>query len=262
MTGTLLPLLDSVVGGGTPGQSFLRVFMDPNMLCLEGVISKPDLLSTPESEILEGVSDQGVIQVRRITIKKYSNIISTKHLILTFNSPKLPTTVKAGYLNCKTRAYILNPLHCFKCQRNISYLEARNLIAPQLSQTYAQVAKPSTVTSTTQTDETLTQIKCPPLQLLQPLLSVPQPDKSNSVSTLSSATQADLLLSTSSIAATISEPPHLIPVSDTLLSTTSNMFTPIEPSSSIISSSTSTSSIQPPSASSTQNLKKKVKISG
>ncbi|GFX62143.1 uncharacterized protein TNCV_2228691 [Trichonephila clavipes] len=35
-----------------------------------GVISEPDLLSTPESEILEGFSDQGVIQVRRITIKK------------------------------------------------------------------------------------------------------------------------------------------------------------------------------------------------
>ncbi|GFT74249.1 uncharacterized protein TNCV_5034591 [Trichonephila clavipes] len=33
MTGTLPPLLDSVVGGGTPGRSFLRVFMDPNILC-------------------------------------------------------------------------------------------------------------------------------------------------------------------------------------------------------------------------------------
>ncbi|GFT74241.1 uncharacterized protein TNCV_5034551 [Trichonephila clavipes] len=145
-------------------------------------------------------------------------------------------------------------IQAIKTNRNISYLEARKLIAPQLSETYAQVAKPSTVTSTTQTDENLTQIKCPPLQLLQPLLSVPQPDKSNSVFTLSSATQADLLLSTSSIAATISEPPHLIPVSDTLLSTTSTMFTPIEPSSSIISASTSNSSIQPPSAFSTQNF--------
>ncbi|GFT51162.1 uncharacterized protein TNCV_4817591 [Trichonephila clavipes] len=151
-------------------------------------------------------------------------------------------------------------IQAIKTNRNISYLEARKLIAPQLSQSYAQVAKPSTVTSTTQTDENITQIICPPLQLLQPLLSVPQPDKSNSVSTLSSATQADLLLSTSSIAATISEPPHLIPVSDTLLFTTSNMFTPIEPSSLIISTSTSNSSIQPPSASSTQNLKKKSKF--
>ncbi|GFW35206.1 uncharacterized protein TNCV_1695211 [Trichonephila clavipes] len=174
-----------------------------------GVISEPDLLSTPDAEILEGFSDQGVIQVRRITIKRDSNIIPTKHIILTFNKPKLPTTVKAGYLNCKIRPYIPNPLRCFKCQRfghsqtacrgqltcsrcasvghassdctleqrcvncsqphssdsklcpkwkiekqiqeiktnnNISYQEARTLIAPQLSQTYAQVAKSSTAT--------------------------------------------------------------------------------------------------------------------
>ncbi|GFT73239.1 uncharacterized protein TNCV_459561 [Trichonephila clavipes] len=230
-----------------------------------GVISEPDLICTPEAEILKGFSGQGVIQVRRITIKKDAEVLPTKHLILTFNNPKLPTTIKAGYLNCKIRPYIPNPLRCFKCQRfghsqtscrgqltcsrcasvghsstdctlepkcfncsqshssdsklcpkwkiekqiqeiktnnNISYQEARKLIAPQLSQTYAQVAKSSTATSTTQTDENITQIKCPPLQLLQPLLSVQQPNKYpsiTSVSTSSSTTQANLLPSASSI---------------------------------------------------------------
>ncbi|GFT29403.1 putative RNA-directed DNA polymerase from transposon X-element [Trichonephila clavipes] len=82
-----------------------------------------------------------------------------------------------------------------KTNNNISYQEARTLIAPQLSQTYAQVAKSSTATSTNQTDENITRIKCPPLQLLQPLLSVPQPNKYpsiTSVSTSSSTTQANL----------------------------------------------------------------------
>ncbi|GFV21609.1 uncharacterized protein TNCV_5121961 [Trichonephila clavipes] len=174
-----------------------------------GVISEPDLLGTSDSEILEGFSAQGVTQVRRITIKKDSTIVPTKHLILTFNSPKLPNTIKAGYLHCKIRPYIPNPLRCFKCQRfghsqtacrgqltcsrcasvghassdctleqrcincsqphssdsklclkwkiekqiqeiktnnNISYQEARTLITPQLSQTYAKVAKSSTAT--------------------------------------------------------------------------------------------------------------------
>ncbi|GFU30366.1 uncharacterized protein TNCV_1478121 [Trichonephila clavipes] len=230
-----------------------------------GVISEPDLLDTSDSEILEGFSAQGVTQVRRITIKKDSTIVSTKHFILTFNSPKLPNTIKAGYLHCKIRPYIPNPLRCFKCHRfghsqtacrgqltcsrcasvghassdctleqrcvncsqphssdsklcpkwkiekqileiktnnNISYQEAHTLITPQLSQTYAQVAKSSTATSTTQTDENITRIKCPPLQLLQPLLSVPQPNKYpsvTSVSTSSSTTQANLLPSASSI---------------------------------------------------------------
>ncbi|GFV68801.1 uncharacterized protein TNCV_1969731 [Trichonephila clavipes] len=197
------------------------------------VISEPDLICTPDAEILEGFSGQGVI--------------------------------RADYLNCKIRPYIPNTLRCFKCQRfghsqtscrgqltcsrcasvghsstdctlepkcfncsqshssdsklypkwkiekqiqeiktnnNISYQEARKLIAPQLSQTYAQVAKSSTATSTTQTDENITQIKCPPLQLLQPLLSVSQPNKYpsiTSVSTSSSTTQANILPSASSI---------------------------------------------------------------
>ncbi|GFS78274.1 uncharacterized protein TNCV_3172251 [Trichonephila clavipes] len=230
-----------------------------------GVISESDLLITPDTEILDGFSDQGVIQVRRITIKKDNSVIPTKLLILTFNRPKLPTTIKAGYLNCKIRPYIPNPLRCFKCQRfghsqnscrgqltcsrcaavghsstdctlepkcincsqihtadsklcpkwktekeiqtiktnrNISYFEARQLIAPQFSQTYAQVAKPSIATSTTQTDENITQVKCPPLQILKPLLSVPHPNASPSItsnSTSSSTTQANLLPSASSI---------------------------------------------------------------
>ncbi|GFW33968.1 hypothetical protein TNCV_286521 [Trichonephila clavipes] len=40
-----------------------------------------------------------------------------KHIILTFSSPNLPSTLKAGYLSRKIRPYIQNPLHCFKCQR-------------------------------------------------------------------------------------------------------------------------------------------------
>ncbi|GFS71696.1 uncharacterized protein TNCV_2995001 [Trichonephila clavipes] len=200
-----------------------------------GVISEPDLLGTSDSEILEGFSDQGVTQVRRITIKKKdSTIVSTKHLILTFNSPKLPNTIKAGYLNCKIRPYIPNPLRCFKCQRfghsqtscrgqltcsrcasvgysstdctleqkcvnctqshpsdsklcqkwklekqiqeiktnkNISYFEARRLIVPQLTQTYAQAARPSTISTASQTNPNLSNIICPPLQCLTPISS-------------------------------------------------------------------------------------------
>ncbi|GFW64600.1 putative RNA-directed DNA polymerase from transposon BS [Trichonephila clavipes] len=212
LTGTLPPLLDSVVGGGTPERRCLHVLIDPNMQCpgkglvlpnsdidaiaaytryfilslqnnelntkssiainkvLIGiggerksvkrlrsgdllietltalqtntfllaktflnspilislhksinssriVISGPDLLTTPEAELLDGFSDQGVIQVRRITLKKDNTNIPTKHLILTFKRPKLSFTIKAEYLNYKIRPYIPNPVHCFKCQR-------------------------------------------------------------------------------------------------------------------------------------------------
>ncbi|GFV59291.1 putative RNA-directed DNA polymerase from transposon BS [Trichonephila clavipes] len=96
--------------------SLLTISPHKSLNTSRGVISEPDLLSSSEAEILEGFSDQGVIKVRRITMKKDATIIHTKHLILTFNSPKLPPTIKAGYLNCKIRPYIPNPLRCFKCQ--------------------------------------------------------------------------------------------------------------------------------------------------
>ncbi|GFX25511.1 uncharacterized protein TNCV_1407771 [Trichonephila clavipes] len=210
-----------------------------------GVISEPDLLTTSEAEILEGFSNQG-----------------------SFSSPTLPQTIKAGYLNCKVRPYIPNPLRCFKCQRfghsqtacrgqltcsrcasvghaspdcslepqcincsqphtadsklcpqwetekqiqeiktnkNITYVEARKLIVPRLVQTYAKAAKPSIVNNSTQTDENITKIKCPPLNLLQPLSSLPKQNKLIStpvICTSSSSTQAELLPSISSTAAT------------------------------------------------------------
>ncbi|GFU82661.1 uncharacterized protein TNCV_2900021 [Trichonephila clavipes] len=186
------------------------------------------------------------------------------------SSPKLPNTIKAGYLNCKILPYVPNPLRCFKCQRfghsqtscrgqltcsrcasvghastdcilepkcvncsqphpsdseicpkrkiekhiqeiktnkNISYPEARQLIVPQLIQTYAPAAKSSTINHSAQTDENITKIKCPPLKLLQPLSPLPKPNTSLStpaVSTSSSSTQAQLLPPASSIAATVS----------------------------------------------------------
>ncbi|GFX09469.1 uncharacterized protein TNCV_4698551 [Trichonephila clavipes] len=52
-----------------------------------GVISEPDRLTIPEAEILDGFSDQGVIQFRKITIKQDSTVIPSKHLMLTFNNP-------------------------------------------------------------------------------------------------------------------------------------------------------------------------------
>lgn len=55
--------------------------------------------------------------VRRITTRKDGKIIETKHLILTFSTPTLPKSLKAGYLNCSIRPYIPNPLRCFQCQR-------------------------------------------------------------------------------------------------------------------------------------------------
>ncbi|GFT76673.1 RNase H domain-containing protein [Trichonephila clavipes] len=63
-------------------------------------------------------------------------------------------------------------IQTIKTNKNISYFEARKLIAPAVLPNLRQVAKPSIATSTTQTDENITKVKCPPLQILKPLVSV------------------------------------------------------------------------------------------
>ncbi|GBM55063.1 hypothetical protein AVEN_73147-1 [Araneus ventricosus] len=56
-----------------------------------GVLSNPDFIHVTEAEFLEELRDQ--------------------------NTPVLPKSIKAGYINCKLRPYIPNPLRYFKCQR-------------------------------------------------------------------------------------------------------------------------------------------------
>ncbi|GFU64513.1 uncharacterized protein TNCV_2526281 [Trichonephila clavipes] len=90
-----------------------------------GVISETDLLCASEAEILDGLSDQGV--------SENQNALTVHRFI-----PPIPNCPKS-----KTEKEI----QTIKTNRNISYFEARKLIAPQFSQTYAQVAKPSIATS-------------------------------------------------------------------------------------------------------------------
>ncbi|GBL92310.1 hypothetical protein AVEN_54316-1, partial [Araneus ventricosus] len=83
----------------------------------KGVISESEFQRDLEEDLLDCLKDQKIISVRRITIKKNGQNFPTKHLILTFNTPVLPKSVKIAYINCNVKHYIPNPLRCFKCQR-------------------------------------------------------------------------------------------------------------------------------------------------
>ncbi|GBN58770.1 hypothetical protein AVEN_120838-1 [Araneus ventricosus] len=64
----------------------------------KGVITCGELLNVPTDEILKELQGQG-------------------HLILTFDSAKLPANIKAGYMRLSVRTCIPHPLRCFQCQR-------------------------------------------------------------------------------------------------------------------------------------------------
>ncbi|GFX94153.1 uncharacterized protein TNCV_4291981 [Trichonephila clavipes] len=109
-------------------------------------------------------------------------------------------------------------------------------MVPQLTQTYAQAARPSTISTATQTDPNLSNIICPPLQCLTPISSTnPLPGTSSSVSTFStscSSTQDNLLPSPSGILPTIQSESLLqtpIPTTTTTTSPGNNLNTLVSP---------------------------------
>ncbi|GBL91756.1 hypothetical protein AVEN_71393-1 [Araneus ventricosus] len=79
------------------------------------VITCGRLLNLPIEEITQELRVQGIKDVRRINIRRDCQLVPTKHFILTFNTPRLPEYIKAGYVRCSVRPYIPNPLRCFKC---------------------------------------------------------------------------------------------------------------------------------------------------
>jgi hypothetical protein len=83
----------------------------------KGVISEPELRLISETEILDNLRSQNVCAVRRITVRRDGEFQPTNNIILTFNTPAIPEFITAGYLRCRVRAYIPNPLRCFQCQR-------------------------------------------------------------------------------------------------------------------------------------------------
>ncbi|GBM58637.1 hypothetical protein AVEN_251909-1 [Araneus ventricosus] len=56
----------------------------------KGVVTCGELLNVTTEEILKELQSQGVSHVRRISIRRDGQLLNTKHLILTFDSAKLP----------------------------------------------------------------------------------------------------------------------------------------------------------------------------
>ena len=93
-------------------QNYLPVKVSPHRTLNSSkfVIRCPDLNDMEEEEIKKELRPQGISEVKRISARY-------DLYLLTINSPSIPDSIKIGYLNVKTRAYIPNPQRCFKCQK-------------------------------------------------------------------------------------------------------------------------------------------------
>ncbi|KAK5649105.1 hypothetical protein RI129_003997 [Pyrocoelia pectoralis] len=83
----------------------------------KGVVSCKDLLVCSTEEICSELKSQGVTEVRRIKKKVNGELQDTPNHVLTFNTPKLPAKIKAGYLVLSVRVYVPAPMRCFRCQK-------------------------------------------------------------------------------------------------------------------------------------------------
>ncbi|GFO37226.1 RNA-directed DNA polymerase from mobile element jockey [Plakobranchus ocellatus] len=80
----------------------------------KGVIRSRDLRCCTEEEMVEELS--GVTHARRIKVRRGEDKIQTDTVVLTFDSPKPPSRIRAGYLTLDVRPYEPIPMRCYKCQ--------------------------------------------------------------------------------------------------------------------------------------------------
>ncbi|GFU95722.1 RNA-directed DNA polymerase from mobile element jockey [Trichonephila clavipes] len=171
----------------------VNIYPHKTLNSCRGIISDPDLLTTTDAEILDGFSGQGVI--RPVTL--------TAEFARTFRIFCAVSSARGSDIRKYPAAF----------NRHALDVQARKLIVPQLSQTYAEAAKSSTLNNSIQTDENITKIKCPPLKLLAPQSTKQRTNIPTAVTTSSSA-QTQLLHSIFTKTSTTSDPQPPTPMSE------------------------------------------------
>ncbi|XP_055924530.1 uncharacterized protein LOC129956622 [Argiope bruennichi] len=177
----------------TLGSWPIKISLHKTLNFSRAVVSEQSLVQHSDTELVEELRSQGVCAARRIHVRRDGRLIPTKHVVLTFETPVLPKFIRAGYLRCNIRPYIPNPLRCYQCQRyghsrqscrGKMVCEARQIVndrMPKSGVSYSSLLKSkpeNTNVGSTQTEELLTKIVCPPLKKLQPLkANVIQPKK-------------------------------------------------------------------------------------
>ena len=83
----------------------------------KGVIRCADLRYVPEEEIVDGLSEFGVVGAKKMKFRKGDELRETDVVTLTFDKTDLPDHVMVGYVRIGVRPFVPNPMRCFNCQR-------------------------------------------------------------------------------------------------------------------------------------------------
>ncbi|XP_058816058.1 uncharacterized protein LOC131679362 [Topomyia yanbarensis] len=94
----------------------INVEEHPTLNQTKGIISCFDLKMLSEEEILEGLRDEHVVDVKQIKRRNNNNTLEgTSSYILTFNLNQLPESTNVGFYPCKVKQYIPSPFRCMNC---------------------------------------------------------------------------------------------------------------------------------------------------
>ncbi|XP_055621902.1 uncharacterized protein LOC129765525 [Toxorhynchites rutilus septentrionalis] len=93
----------------------VEIIFHPTLNQRKCVVTCRDVINITETELLKELSDQKVIDVKRITRKVGEEIIPTATLIITLRGTVVPEFIYFGFIRAGTRNYYPNPMQCFKC---------------------------------------------------------------------------------------------------------------------------------------------------
>ena len=82
----------------------------------KGIIRCRELAGMRDPEICKELRDQGVTDVRRISVRRDGQNKPTNTFVLTFDTTVIPNRIFIGYMSTKVEIYIPSPLRCFNCQ--------------------------------------------------------------------------------------------------------------------------------------------------
>lgn len=93
----------------------VEVVFHPTLNVSCGVVYDPDTVNCTEELLLEELSSQGVVHVRRIRKRDGDNFKNLPLLVLSFSTTQVPDFIYIGLIRVKVRVYYPSPLLCFRC---------------------------------------------------------------------------------------------------------------------------------------------------
>ena len=85
--------------------------------CSQGRIYSKKIITLTDDELLEGLADQQVIEVRKMYKSINGELTATGSAILTFNLIKRPEKINLGWERLTVSEYIRSPMRCKNCQK-------------------------------------------------------------------------------------------------------------------------------------------------